>query len=141
MLPDLLSHIFVQRLLITLALLATGVGLYALLNRLLLRRARPLGAALPHARSGAPILLYFTTPDCQPCKTVQRPAIQRVLAQVGGHLQCVEVDASKDVVLARRWGVLSVPTTFLIDARGIPRHVNHGLVPEKKLLAQIQDII
>jgi len=36
---------------------------------------------------------------------------------------------------------LSVPTTYLIDRGGQPRHVNHGVASAEKLMTQIQDIL
>ncbi|HLE53485.1 MAG TPA: hypothetical protein VI755_15570, partial [Anaerolineales bacterium] len=38
------------------------------------------------------------------------------------------------------WGVLSVPTTFIIDRRGRPRRVNHGVASAEKLFKQIEDV-
>ncbi len=41
--------------------------------------------------------------------------------------------------LADYWGVLSVPTTFVIDGQGQPRHINHGMTSQDKLRRQIED--
>lgn len=92
-------------------------------------------------RSNAAILLYFTTPHCAPCKTLQRPAIQKVQSILGDRLQVLEVDATQEADLAKRWGVLSVPTTFLIDSRGQLRHVNHGVTSAEKLLAKFRSTL
>ncbi|NIR96491.1 MAG: thioredoxin family protein, partial [Gammaproteobacteria bacterium] len=69
-------------------------------------------------------ILYFTTPNCVPCKTVQRPALETVKKHLGNKLKVIEVDATQQTALADHWGVLSVPTTFIIDANGKPRKVN-----------------
>lgn len=117
-----------------------GWILFQLANRVVLRRAgghsHPAGLFQP----GKPALLYFTTPDCAPCKTTQRPAIQRLQERLGNRLQVVEVNAYEQPDLARDWGVLSVPTTFIIDAQGRPRHVNHGVTLTEKLLEQVQAV-
>ena len=84
-------------------------------------------------------MLYFTTPTCAPCKTIQRPAIERLKQLAGDRLQVVEIDASSQPEVARQWGVLSVPTTFVLDAAGRPRHVNHGVAPMDKLLKEFED--
>jgi thiol-disulfide isomerase/thioredoxin len=68
-----------------------------------------------------PVIVYFTTPDCAPCKTVQRPAIQKVTTLLGENVQVVEIDATERPDLAKTWGVMSVPTTFLLDAHGEAR--------------------
>jgi thiol-disulfide isomerase/thioredoxin len=87
-----------------------------------------------------PAILYFTSPTCVPCKTTQRPAIQRVQQSLGSHLQVIEIDASTHPDVADDWGVLSVPTTFIIDRDGQPRHINHGVTLTDKLLAQLEKI-
>lgn len=119
-----------------LVIIVAGLGLYQLVNYWSLRRARSRTLGLESARSGIPVLLYFTTPDCMPCKTMQRPAILRLSQQLGDKLQVIEVDASQRPDLASYWGVMSVPTTFMFDANRHPRHVNHGVAPLNKLLQQ-----
>ena len=53
-------------------------------------------------------------------------------------MQIIEIDATQEPELARDWGVLSVPTTFLLDAHGVARHVNHGATTAEKLLEQMR---
>lgn len=118
-----------------------GLGLYWLANFTILARNSRNSAAASGIQKGQPSILYFTTPDCIPCKTVQRPAIQKVSAELGPRLQVVEVNAYEQPDLARMWGVLSVPTTFIIDARGKPRHVNHGVTRADKLLKQVSEVL
>jgi thiol-disulfide isomerase/thioredoxin len=135
-----------DRLLLALAIILAGVLLYRLVINLSLRRARLVQAhsrlpGLDATRPGLPVLLYFTTPTCAPCKTVQRPAIQRLQENLGGGLEVVEVDAASQPEIASQWGVLSVPTTFLIDAQGKPRYVNHGVAPLEKLQRQYAELI
>jgi thioredoxin 1 len=74
----------------------------------------------------------------RPCKTIQRPALRRLEATLGDRLQIVEINAQEQPDLARQWGVLSVPTTFLLDSQGKTRHVNYGVTPTEKLLAQLR---
>ncbi|MEW5867688.1 MAG: thioredoxin family protein [Chloroflexota bacterium] len=138
--PEILHSELILRLVWALGLIGMGLGLYGLGNRLILARAKGRALGLESARRGVPVLLYFTTPTCAPCKTVQRPAIQHILEQVGERMQVVEIDASNRPDIASHWGVMSVPTTFVIDAQGQPRHVNHGVAPAEKLLRQLNDI-
>ncbi len=125
-----------------LAIIATGLAFYWLLNRIILYRAQkngvPEATTTLFSRRGVPAILYFTTPDCVACKTVQRPALERVKERLGDRLEVVEIDAQERPDLANRWGVLSVPTTFIIDERGQLRHVNYGATRVDKLLQQLQ---
>lgn len=125
------------RALIAAGIILSGLGLYLAYNWTLKNRASNLLANLGPIRPGAFLLVYFTTPTCVPCKTVQRPAIQRLSEMLGNTLQVFEIDAAQHPDLASRWGVLSVPTTFLIDPRGRLRHVNHGVTRAEQLLLQI----
>lgn len=105
------------------------------------RASRIKSAGLDEFHQGTPAILYFTTPDCAPCKTVQRPALQTLREELGERLQIIEIDASQRVELADYWGVLSVPTTFIIDVKGQPRHVNNGVVLATKLRQQLSEFV
>jgi thiol-disulfide isomerase/thioredoxin len=129
-----------SRVLWTLALIAAGIASYALLNRFLLWRATRQ-APLPAPAAGRLRILYFTTPDCVPCKTIQRPALQQVLQTLGNRLEVLEINTYEQPDLARQWGVLSVPTTYILDAQGKPRHVNHGVTVAQRLIAQINELL
>jgi thioredoxin-like negative regulator of GroEL len=105
-------------------------------DRLLLaRRARASSAS--EYRIGTPAILYFTSPGCAPCQSVQSPALERLRRAYRAGVQVLEVDATRQPHLADAWGVLSVPTTFLIDADGRPRAVNHGVARFERLHAQL----
>jgi thiol-disulfide isomerase/thioredoxin len=132
--PEILT-----RILLAITLLLAGIGLFWLYSQLTLRRLtgrRPPG--LENLRPGTPAILYFTTPECAPCKTIQRPALQRLQQQLGGQLQVIEINAAEKPDLAGAWGVLSVPTTFVLDSDGRPRHINHGVTNAEKLMQQLQ---
>ena len=141
MFPELPDTIL-ARAALALIIALIGLAFYAGLNRLLLARVRhsKAGADLLPARPGIPTVVYFTTPDCAPCRTVQRPALNALQAQMRGRLQVIEIDASARPDLASRWGVLSVPTTFILDAGGQVRHVNHGSTRADKLSQQIESL-
>ena len=127
-----------SRLLWAAAIIVGGVTLWFSLNRWLLFRAGQ-NDLTSSAHSG-PAIMYFTTPSCAPCKSFQRPALERVKQALDGKLKIVEIDASAQPELANQWGVLSVPTTFILDAHGKPRHVNHGPTSAEKLLRQLGSI-
>jgi len=127
-----------ERLIIAAALGGLGVAGFILFNRFTLKRAESKVARFASYRPGLPALVYFTTPTCAPCKTVQRPAIERIKGKLGQWFQVIEVDASAQPELAQEWGVMSVPTTFVIDASGKPRYVNHGVTNAETLIKQLE---
>ena len=133
--PDLLV-----RALWAVLIAAALVGAYWLVNKMIIARARGNQLGLEAFQSGVPAVLYFTTPDCVPCKTMQRPALTRLQAHLGDSLQVIEIDAVAQPDLADHWGVLSVPTTFIIDGYGQARRVNHGVASADKLQAQIEEV-
>lgn len=127
-----------ERLLIAGAISSLAVAAYLLFNRITLKRAESKVSRFASYQSGLPALVYFTTPGCVPCKTVQRPTIERMKASYGKWFQVIEVDASQQPEIAQEWGVMSVPTTFIIDANGQPRYVNHGVATAEKLIQQLE---
>ena len=132
------------RALIAILIIGIGVAIYFAITQLRLislRRAQKsrMNLGLENFRASVPAILYFTTPDCAPCRTIQAPAIEELRAQFGERLQVIKVDAAERVDLADAWGVLSVPTTFIIDAHGQPRHVNNGVASAAKLRQQLDE--
>ncbi len=125
---------------LAIGIIGLGAFAYWLINQRLLARARNNVFTLFNRLPNKPVLVYFTTPDCAPCKTVQRPAIDRVSHLLGEQLEVVEINAYEQPDLAKTWGVMSVPTTFVIDERGEARYVNNGVARAEKLLEQIQTL-
>ena len=125
---------------LAIVIISVGIFGYWLINQRRLVRARSNVLTLFNQLPNKPVIVYFTTPDCAPCKTVQRPALNRVLQLLGDSLHVVEVDATQRPDLAKQWGVMSVPTTFLLDASGEARYVNNGVTRAEKLMEQLQSL-
>jgi len=119
-------------------IIGLGATAYWLLSQWMLLRARSNVFSLFSKLPEKPVLVYFTTPDCVPCRTVQRPAIERVSNMLGKNLEVIEINAYDQPELAQTWGVMSVPTTFVLDTRGEARYVNNGVARAEKLLEQIR---
>ena len=136
----MLTADFFTRVALAFAIIIGGFGIYLFYNWTLRLRTPSLLADLGPIRPDVFTLVYFTTPTCVPCKTVQRPAIQKLTQMLGNALHVVEIDATEKPELASRWGVMSVPTTFVIDPNGKLRHVNHGVTRAEKLLMQLHSL-
>jgi thiol-disulfide isomerase/thioredoxin len=133
-----------ERLLITLILLAAGVIVYQLSVRNQIRRTSTFAQTDPLLQAlkpGVPTILYFTTPTCSPCETQQTPALARLQSELGDRVQIVRVDATEHPEDADRWGVFSAPTTFVLDASGQTRAVNYGVADNHKLKRQLMEAV
>lgn len=118
----------------------SGWGIYTFLKSRSLKQARKASPVWVFPK-GTPFVLYFTTPDCAPCRTVQRPALQSLKAMLGEHFRIVEINAYEHPDLVRQYGILSIPTTFVFDSTGVPRFVNHGVARKEKLLQQLEQVM
>jgi thiol-disulfide isomerase/thioredoxin len=133
-----MSSDILLRFLLAIGIIAAGFSLYWIFNQRLL--ARNNISTLFNTPPDKPVLVYFTTPTCAPCKAVQRPAINQIIRLLGEKLHVLEINAAERPDLAKTWGVMSVPTTFLLDSRGVARYVNHGVTRAEKLMAQFQTL-
>ncbi|HLF80196.1 MAG TPA: thioredoxin family protein [Anaerolineales bacterium] len=129
-----------ERLILAVGLTLLGLLAYRLYRRFQLSRGATAILGVEGYRLGKPAILYFTAPGCGPCLAVQRPALSELAAQFGPRLQILEVDALTRPNLADSWGVLSLPTTFIIDSVGRPRRVNHGATRAPRLRDQLAGI-
>ncbi len=80
-----------------------------------------------------PLVLAFSTPDCVPCKTIQKPALEELQRRYQDRVNIREVDALAQPELAGRFGILTVPSTVVVGARGDVLAINHGAADWEKL--------
>ena len=130
----------VERLALALGLILAGYLVYRLYRWFVMRRAARAELGIDGYTLGKPAILYFTDPGCAPCHTIQDPALKQVASQYGERLQIIEVQALERPDLTNTWGVLSLPTTFIIDAKGHPRGINHGATRAPRLIDQLNAI-
>jgi thiol-disulfide isomerase/thioredoxin len=84
-----------------------------------------------------PAVLYFTTAECAQCRLQQTPILSQLAAKVDVAVH--KLDAVEQEALARFYGIMTVPTTVVLDAQLRPVAVNHGVTPLPKLMAQVGD--
>jgi thiol-disulfide isomerase/thioredoxin len=132
-----------DRLLILLALVALAAIVYygwrAYQRRRLLRVAEQVAPPeVTQLVDGTrPAILYFTTPECAQCRLQQAPILNQLAVKVDVAVH--KLDAVEQEALARFYGIMTVPTTVVLDPQLRPVAVNHGVAPLPKLLAQVGD--
>jgi thiol-disulfide isomerase/thioredoxin len=133
-----------ERALLSIALVILGTAAWIAFNKLSVRRAAHMAGqhagdpVMSSLRAGTPAVLYFTTPSCVPCRTLQRPALEQLKTTLGSdRIQVLQVDATEQPELADRWGVFSAPTTFILDSTLTPRVVNRGVASFETLKNQV----
>lgn len=105
------------------------------------RRRRVLGStAEPALTAGRRTLLFFTGEHCSICKYRQKPAIEALRGEMGEALRVLEVDAVEEPELARRFNVLSLPTTVVLAPDGRVGAVNYGFAPGEQLRVQVSQL-
>ena len=135
-----------DRVLLATIIIGLGVIGWVAFNRLSVRRAAQTIANAPDPllfglTQGVPVVLYFTTPTCAPCRTLQRPALNKLQSTFGNDkVQIVQVDATEQPDAADRWGVFSAPTTFILDKYHVPRQVNRGVASFETLTQQLTQV-
>lgn len=129
-----------ERLLILLALAALVGAAWLLLRRLQARRLRALAADRPFdglVPAGAPAVVAFTLPSCADCRARQAPALERLRARLGGAVRVAVLPADAHGPIVDRLGILTVPSTVVLDAGGGVRFLNQGFADESRLAEQL----
>jgi len=86
-----------------------------------------------------PSILYFTGEACTICHTAQRPALRTLAAGLGDGIEIREVDVAVEPELARRYRVMSLPTTIVLDGHGQVTDINVGFATGETLRRQLVD--
>lgn len=60
-------------------------------------------------RSSTPVVVDFWAPWCVPCRMVA-PVLEELADKYAGQLRFVAIDTDENPDLARRYGILSIPT-------------------------------
>jgi hypothetical protein len=129
-----------------LALVGAALWLAVAVGRRFVESQRRLALAaapspLPTLGKSAPVrILAFSGADCVQCHRMQAPALRRVM-DARPNVVVQEIDAPSSPELTRRYSVLTVPTTVVLDAQGRARAINYGFASSDKLLSQIDAVM
>ncbi|MGC9348352.1 MAG: peroxiredoxin family protein [Anaerolineae bacterium] len=91
-------------------------------------------ADISQQSDGRPRVLYFRSDHCVSCETQARlwedlePSVRRLIERI---------DVDRERERAKAYNVMTLPTTVVVDAEGDVKHINYGVVPPKKLYAQL----
>lgn len=93
-----------------------------------------LSTSLPQAPG--PVVLDFYQASCPPCHALE-PRLERVAARYAGRVPVYRVDIDRDLPVAERFGVMSLPTVLVLHGgREIERL--DGLITEAQLRAAFE---
>lgn len=95
-------------------------------------------AALGLSRSG-PTVVHFSAPWCGPCDRVRR-VVEQVCEDLDD-VAHVEIDLDANPETARRYSVLSLPTTLIFDVDGRQRYRTSGVPNAADLRSALKPLL
>lgn len=82
-------------------------------------------------RAPGPVALDFYQESCAPCRVLE-PRLEHVAQEYGDRIPIYRVDLERDMAVAERFGVMSIPTVLIFrDGREVDRL--DGLITERDL--------
>jgi thioredoxin 1 len=85
-------------------------------------------------------ILFFSSTTCAICHTAQRPALDALRSRSTSPLSIQEIDVAQDPDVARRYRVMSLPTTIVLGGGGEVAAINVGFASAEKLAAQLAQV-
>lgn len=89
--------------------------------------------------SSGPTVVHFSAPWCGPCDRVRR-VVDQVCDDMGA-VAHVEIDIDANPAAARRFSVLSLPTTLIFDVDGRQRYRASGVPKATDLRSALQPLL
>lgn len=89
--------------------------------------------------STGPTVVHFSAPWCGPCDRVRR-VVDQVCGDMGA-VAHVEIDIDANPAAARRFSVLSLPTTLIFDVGGRQRYRASGVPKAADLRSALQPLL
>ncbi len=87
-----------------------------------------------------PTILYFTTAACTQCKYQQTPTLERLSKAWGDTVHVLRLDAFEYDDLAHHLGIMTAPTTVVLDSQQRLQDINHGVATADHLQSQLRPI-
>ncbi|OBA64784.1 thiol reductase thioredoxin [Mycobacterium sp. 1100029.7] len=89
--------------------------------------------------STGPTVVHFSAPWCGPCDRVRRVVDQ--VCDTMGDIAHVEIDIDANPAAARRFSVLSLPTTLIFDVDGRQRYRTSGVPKAADLRSALEPLL
>ena len=124
-----------ERLILAFLFVALGVVAFRIYTGWHMRRASRHTPALDR-----PAVLYFHSDRCAPCATQSR-FLDQLQGQFGDRLAVEKIDADAELEKTHHYGVVTLPTTLVVDRDGVVRHANYGLADARKLARQLESVM
>ena len=89
--------------------------------------------------SSKPLLVVYTSPSCGPCH-VLKPQLKRVLDELGGAAQGVEIDIEAEQEIAQQAGVTGTPTVQLFFSKELKQQFK-GVKQRSEFKAALEQLL
>jgi thioredoxin-like negative regulator of GroEL len=86
-----------------------------------------------------PTILYFWSEDCVQCRTIQKPAIQK-LQKEGKKFNFVPVNAIEELDLTKKLNIKTLPSTVVINSGKNIQFINNGYAADSTLKKQLEEL-
>jgi thiol-disulfide isomerase/thioredoxin len=130
----------IARLLILLVVTLAAAAVWSAMkmwHSIKLRRLRSQSPFSSIVTPGIPAVVAFSAPYCRDCHNLQEPALARLEQSLSQRVSVKSLSALDYPDLVEQLGILTVPSTVVIDANGTVRHLNLGYASDVKLREQL----
>ena len=130
----------IERLIITGLIIVMALVLFGAWQAWQKRRIGRVSLSLDESLANRPAVLYFRGDSCPTCPTQGR-FLDKLRLELGEErFELRTIDAEKERDTAVQFGILSLPTTIILNATGDVKHINYGLTNHQKLAQQLENI-